>query len=671
MPARILTLLLLMLCACTAQARTATARIDTVRAAGAELHGVTVRLSWPAGATQGELRVEAARIEADALGYRFRDVGWTCPLASTGPTDWTCDGVLNAAGAGRMRLAVDLSSARTDARLTRGDARIALARTAAAPDATRLDLARVPLAWAQALLARGWSAGRLGAGTADGRVTLHTPTGKPLRVEGALAIRAMALESADASVAVGDLDGRIAFDARIPDAGAMRVDVDAELHDGEILFGNTYLALDGRPLQFALDARQAPGGGWAIPRLQWRDGPTLAADGSAALGADGAVRELALEAHSTALEALPARYLSGWLGLAGLGELALSGAATVRVDLAQGALRRLDATFDGVDLADATERFRIDGLAGDLRVATGASVDSELRWRSGALYGLDFGAIRLPMRSAEGGLRLREPAALAMLGGQVRLLAFALQPPAADAGVRLAFGLELDALELGQLTAALGWPALGGTLSGRIPSARYADERLDFDGGLAVQVFGGRVDVGALSMERPFGVAPTLSADLALHDLDLLGITGAFDFGSITGRLHGRIDGLRLVDWTATAFDAELHTEPARGVRQRISQRAVQDISSVGDASLVSSLQGRLIALFDDFGYRRIGIGCRLANEVCRMSGLHSAGDGFTIVEGAGVPKLQVVGFNRNVDWPTLVERLAAVATGDVAPVVD
>ena len=53
------------------------------------------------------------------------------------------------------------------------------------------------------------------------------------------------------------------------------------------------------------------------------------------------------------------------------------------------------------------------------------------------------------------------------------------------------------------------------------------------------------------------------------------------------------------------------------------------------------------------------------------MSGLRSAGAGFTIVEGAGIPRLEVVGFNRNVDWPTLLERLAAVAAGDVAPVVD
>jgi len=106
-------------------------------------------------------------------------------------------------------------------------------------------------------------------------------------------------------------------------------------------------------------------------------------------------------------------------------------------------------------------------------------------------------------------------------------------------------------------------------------------------------------------------------------------------------------------------------------VRQRISQRAVQSISSVGDASFVTTLQGQLIGLFDDFGYSHLGIGCRLANEVCDMTGLRSAGDTFTIVQGAGIPRLTVVGHNRRVDWPTLVERLAAVGSGEVAPVVE
>src|SRR5690606_28193557 len=448
------------------------------------------------------------------------------------------------------------------------------------------------------------------------RSALHTPAGRPLRVEGRLDVRGLGLESKDASVAVGDLDAGVGFHYIQPDGAGAGVSVEGDIRDGEILIGNTYVALAGTPLRYALEARQGPGGAWSLPRIALRDGDTLQVDGSAELTADGGVGRLALQARSAALGALPERYLSGWLGLAGLSGLALEGAASVDVAIEDGMLRALDATLHEVGLVDPRGRLRVDGLAGDLRHRAAGAVDSALRWRGGSLYELAFGAIELPLDSRDGSLRMRGPASLAMLGGEVRLLDFELRPPGGGEGMRVDFGLELDALDVGQLSRALGWPAFGGTLGGRIPSARYADERLDFDGGLSMRIFGGQVDVGALSMERPFGVAPTLSADVALHDLDLLGITGAFDFGSITGRLHGRIDGLRLVDWTATAFDARLHTEPAPGVRQRISQRAVQDISSVGDASFVTSLQGRLIGLFDDFGYRRIGIGCRLANEV-------------------------------------------------------
>ena len=83
-----------------------------------------------------------------------------------------------------------------------------------------------------------------------------------------------------------------------------------------------------------------------------------------------------------------------------------------------------------------------------------------------------------------------------------------------------------------------------------------------------MQLFDGTVQVSSLSMERPFGVAPSLSADIALDDIDLLALTGVFDFGSITGRLDGRIDDLRLVDWTADRVRRRTaHRSRPRGVQ--------------------------------------------------------------------------------------------------------
>jgi hypothetical protein len=653
-----------------AQARTLTANIARVTTAVATLEGVQVRLQWPAQASHGELLLRATRVEASDLGYAFRDLAWRCPLSRDGQGGWRCDGELQMADGKPLRLSLDLATASTDAVLAQGTARFALHRDAATPDDTRLDLTRVPLAWAQALSTQAWAEGQLKAGTLDGRLIVSAPARGPLRVDGTLALAGGALETADATIAAENVGGRFRIDYRKFPASTL-LTVDGELRGGELLFGNAYIALPSTSVPLQLDAMQRGDAGWSLPAIAWRDGNTLDARGSAAFAADGALRDLDLDLRSGDIGPLGEHYLSGWLGIAGLSGLQMRGAFNAHVRVAHGALAALDANLHAVSLRAADDRFRFDGLDGDLRFSTADAVDSALRWQGGGIGDIAFGASTLPLRSEDGELRLRSDVSLPVLGGSVRIDGFVLRPPAQGEGLRIQSGLTFDALDLGALAKSLGAPPFRGTLSGRIPLARYADERLDFDGGLTMRIFDGTVAVSELSMERPFGVATTLSADLDLDDLDLLAITEVFDFGSITGRLGGRIHDLRLVDWSATAFDAELRTEAKPGVRQRISQRAVQNISSVGDASFVGSLQGQLIGLFDDFGYRRIGISCRLSNEVCAMGGLRSAGNGFTIVEGAGVPRLDVVGYNRNVDWPTLVERLAAVGKGDVKPVFE
>lgn len=663
-----------------AHARTMEVRIARVTTAVATLDDVRVRLDWPARAGHGELTLSAGRVDAPDLGYRYRDLRWRCPLQRDGNGVWRCDGVLAAGARGApLRLSVDLGAASTDAVLSRGRSTLALHRLAAAPDDTGIDLTRVPLAWAQALLARAWPAGQIKAGTLDGKLRVHAPTAAPLQVAGTLAIAGAGFDTPDASVAGQGLDGRFAIDWRKTPQLAT-VSLDGSLHGGEILAGNAYVALPDTPVGVRLAGRQAGDAGWQLPTIAWRDGNVLQADGSAAFASDASLRALDLQLHSRDVAPLRDRYLSGWLGLAGLGELDMRGAFDAQLRVADGRLQSASADLHDIDLVDAKGRFRFEGLDGTPRFSAKAPVAGELRWRGGELYGLDFAAATLPLDSRDGELRLRDSVTVPAFGGSLRFDDLVLRPPAAGAGMRMQFGLALDQLDIGKLAQSLGWPAFQGELSGRIPTARYADERLEFDGGLTVQLFGGQVQVSKLSLERPFGVAPSLTADLALDDLDLMALTGVFDFGSISGKLDGRISGLRLVDWGATAFDAELHTDRAAAraanVRQRISQRAVQNISSVGDSSFVSSLQGQLIGLFDDFGYRRIGISCRLANEVCQMGGLDPADNpgsetgGFTIVEGASLPRLTVVGFNRQVDWPTLLERLAAAGKGDVKPVV-
>ena len=173
------------------------------------------------------------------------------------------------------------------------------------------------------------------------------------------------------------------------------------------------------------------------------------------------------------------------------------------------------------------------------------------------------------------------------------------------------------------------------------------------------------MNVTGLVLERPFGVAPALAATLAFSGIDLQPLTAAFGFGEITGRLGGRIAGLRLLGWRPVAFDAELLASDGG----TISQRAVRSLSSVGGGGLAAGLQAQLLRVFDTFGYRRIRLACRLADDVCHMGGLDSSGDGYTLVEGRGLPRIAIVGHQREVDWPTLIQRLRDATSGN-APIV-
>jgi hypothetical protein len=171
-------------------------------------------------------------------------------------------------------------------------------------------------------------------------------------------------------------------------------------------------------------------------------------------------------------------------------------------------------------------------------------------------------------------------------------------------------------------------------------------------------------------MQHPFGNAPELAADIDMDQLDMAQLTSVFGFGQITGRMDGDIHGLKLVDWKPVAFNADL-TANGGG---RISQNAIKSLTQVGGGGIAGGLQGMALRLFKTFGYSRIGLSCTLVKGVCSMGGISpdpdADGNGYTIVEGSGLPHITVIGHERAVDWATLVSRLKSVTEGN-APVIE
>jgi hypothetical protein len=298
---------------------------------------------------------------------------------------------------------------------------------------------------------------------------------------------------------------------------------------------------------------------------------------------------------------------------------------------------------------------------------TATAQPSRVRWRDGSLLGLTLGAGALEFVTEERQFRLLEPAQIPVLDGTIELDSFRVRNVGLST-VAFIVDATLRPISVEKLCAAFGWPPFGGQVGGVISKLRMREGVVTLGTTLEAQVFDGDVKVSDLRLEQPFGQWPRLHASIALENLDLELVTRAFSFGRITGRLSGGIEGLELFNWTPVSFQARLYTPPADRSRHRISQRAVENIGSIGGggAGVTAALSSGFLRFFDDFNYDRLGISCRLQNEVCHMDGVAPAPNGgYYLVKGQGLPRIDVIGNARRVDWPRLVQQLIAVTESE------
>ena len=78
-----------------------------------------------------------------------------------------------------------------------------------------------------------------------------------------------------------------------------------------------------------------------------------------------------------------------------------------------------------------------------------------------------------------------------------------------------------------------------------------------------------------------------------------------------------------------------------------------------------------LLRMFNNFSYKRLGLGCRLQNNACEITGVSDDGNSVMLLEGAGIPRITVRAWNRRVDWPQMVANLAAISEGGSIQVGD
>ncbi len=347
-------------------------------------------------------------------------------------------------------------------------------------------------------------------------------------------------------------------------------------------------------------------------------------------------------------------------------DVEIEGKAALSLQMINSELKSFELRLKDVDLADKKQKFALYKLNADLPWSFDSPKSASLNYESGELLNLPLGKtniqadvnryslispnIRLPI--LDGALRLSDISA-ARIGGQWYWHLSA----------------KLEPISMADFSTKLNLPRMSGKASAEIPLVTYSNGILTTDGSVVLNVFNGTATVTQLTMQTPLGIAPKLNADIVLRNLDLGDLTRTFSFGAIEGKLDGDIEDLELQNWKPVRFDAMVQSSPGK-YPKKISQRAVENISALGGGGAAAAVQRSFLRFFEQFNYGKMGLSCRLRNDICEMGGIESTPHGYVIVKGSGIPAITVMGYNRTVGWSELLGRIKRVTDGNSKAIV-
>ena len=504
----------------------------------------------------------------------------------------------------------------------------------------RLDEASLPadnlVSLAQAVSGRAWN-GWSPTGAIDVAARLEPAEGGP-RLAATAVLGRIGFTSPAGDVMGQNLAGQVdleAFLTRDP-----RMNADLILRGGEALWDTVYFDFTRNPLDLHAGGKRVGPGGYNDLLLE---------GGVEGLGrlqiAGKAVRAGESWRHQGKFVLRDARlgpifrtFLRDPLAASNPGLAGLETEGTAGVDL----------SFSGVGTSadlDGTLRLRSGGVraGGEPPLLSGLDIDlpvsyslgtenpgrprppdaagwGRLRVKSVRLGGQELGPLEMPAVLVPNHLYLGGTVEAFLFGAKLALRRIQVDEPLSP-GFHIRMAAELDELDLSRIAGKS--PMLEGRLGGLLDPVILGRDRMTAAGALTGELYGGRLDVARVTVERPFSAGREIGADVSVDRIDLERFSAALGVGRITGRLSGSIKGLRVAYGQPVAFDLTMESVPAKGVSQSVSLKAVNSISLMGTGSALSGLGVSLMAtFFREFAYDRIGFNCGLKNDVFAVRGL-------------------------------------------------
>jgi len=233
--------------------------------------------------------------------------------------------------------------------------------------------------------------------------------------------------------------------------------------------------------------------------------------------------------------------------------------------------------------------------------------------------------------------------------------------------------LTVDNMDLASILSQI-WPrAVQGSAQVKLAPIRLEKNTVHAEGKIRASAFGGRVILSDLSASGIFTSAAVFRADVRIEDLHLADLTQKTSFGRIEGILEGEIEDLEIAYGQPQAFDLRLETVNRKGVPQKISVRAVDNIAQIGGGhSPFIGFAGVFASLFKEFPYEKIGVRASLRNDMFKINGTVKEGGKEYLVKRGSFSGVNVVNQNPDnlISFKDMVKRIQRVTSSKSGPVV-
>jgi len=203
-------------------------------------------------------------------------------------------------------------------------------------------------------------------------------------------------------------------------------------------------------------------------------------------------------------------------------------------------------------------------------------------------------------------------------------------------------------------------------MGGTLPAVRIEHDEIRSQGEIRVQVFGGEVQARKLRVTQISSSVPTVELDLAFENVLLGEVTKTLEVGHMSGIVRGAIHDLAIVHGQPLQFEAWMETVPRSGIAQRISVKAIRQLSILGGSG-ADPLSQAVLSFFDEYRYAKMGFRCRLENDRFVLHGIEQRdGKDYLVVGSILPPRVNVISYSQEIGFSEMARRLGQVTSEQI-----